>query len=86
MKGRRKPSKKLCGLVPSARVNLGRSHGVLGPVARLRPAIVAQAVADATQAGVSAARVLRHLDLATAPPALAPARAPPRDDDPAFTS
>jgi hypothetical protein len=34
----------------------------------------------------AAARVLRHLDLATAPPALAPARAPPRDDDPAVTS
>jgi hypothetical protein len=33
----------------------------------------------------AAARVLRHLDLSTAPPALAPVRAPPRDDDPAFT-
>jgi hypothetical protein len=33
----------------------------------------------------AAARVLRHLDLATTPTPLAPARAPP-GDDPAFTS
>jgi hypothetical protein len=33
----------------------------------------------------AAARVLRHLDLATAPPPLAPARAPPGEES-AFTS
>jgi hypothetical protein len=36
-------------------VNLVRHHSVLALGARLRPAIVAQAVADATQAGASAA-------------------------------
>jgi hypothetical protein len=152
---------KLCGLVPPLRVNLVRDQRALAPGARLRHAIVAQAVADAasgrlrrpgpqrgcatprpTSAGSgahpplpipivsdpptaprrprdlrwaellmrvfafqlvcarcggplrpiavvterdAAARVLRHLDLATAPPPLAPARAPP-GEDPAFTS
>jgi hypothetical protein len=37
--------------VPPPRVNLVRYHGALAPGARLRPGIVAQAVADAAQAG-----------------------------------
>jgi hypothetical protein len=45
---------KLCGLVPPPRVNRVRDHRALAPGARLRRAIVAQAVADGAQAAADA--------------------------------